>query len=185
MMLPALRALVLAIWSALGVQSRDAEQLADVAALVVLEDADNAPVFGSHAEDLAVEAVYLAEESGAHLRPRPMSWDAIAGVSCGAWQAPCFVVRSHDLLYQGRYWLMLLRRGQIVCPASPLAPVMGGCTAARRSADRRVALARSLLSRTLEGGTLAGAGEVDASESSVELARGAIIDTRGLLLGGP
>lgn len=149
MMVEALRAIVLAIWSAMGLQpTPERQELADAALLVILEDASNPPVYGSHDEDLAVEAVYLAHESGAHRRPIPSSWDALAGVSCGAWQEPCRLVHKWSALEQARYWLTLVRQAQRSCRAQPLAPVMGSCWGARRAADARVERARALL-RTL------------------------------------
>lgn len=148
----ALHALVFSVWTSLLVpHTSDADKLADAAVAAVIEDASNAPVYRSHAEDLAVLAVYLEQESRVQLHPHAWSWDAKAGVSCGAFQTPCASVAKRSLLEQARFVLGLMRRGLVVCPAQPLAPALGGCHAGRRGADMRVKRARELLAAFLAG----------------------------------
>jgi hypothetical protein len=149
-MLAELVALVLALWSAASpaaVRSPDARAIAEAAAQAVLDDAEHAPALGSHAEDLAAMAEWARLESGLQRAPRPQSWDARAGISCGPWQEPCPFVARADLRGQARYWLELLHRGAVICPESPGAPLSGGCHGAgRRLSNARLARARALLS---------------------------------------
>jgi hypothetical protein len=121
----------------------------------VVEDAGNPPVYGSHDEDLAVLAVYLEAESRVQLHPHAWSWDAKAGVSCGAWQTPCSSVARRSLVEQGRFVLSLMHRGLVVCPVQPLAPALGGCHAGRLGADARVKKARELLAAFVAESTVA------------------------------
>jgi hypothetical protein len=60
-------------------------------------------------EEVALLTTYAWLESRAQVDPRPWSWDAKAGVSCGPWQEPCGVVRRLTLGGQARYWLTELR----------------------------------------------------------------------------
>jgi hypothetical protein len=55
------------------------------------------------------------------------------------------VSRDGEPPAQARAWLALLHEGARVCPASPAAPLSGGCVAARSTADRRATRARRLL----------------------------------------
>ena len=151
MLLEPLRTLVLAIWTAAGVPTTaDAPAIASAVAQAVADDADNAPVYTSHAEDLAVMAVYVVAESNVRVHPIAYSWDAKAGVSCGAFQVPCFVVRAQSLVGQAKYVLRLMHLGALTCPEQPLAPVIGSCRAGRAQADWRVTHARELLRVALE-----------------------------------
>lgn len=146
MLLANLRATVLAIWAALGVpESRDATILADVIARTIVDDAPNAPVWGSHDEDLAVMALTVAEDSGVMIHPIPRSWEQIGGMSCGPFWEPCFMTRSHTLGFQAMFWLKLVRSGLPVCPKRPVAPDPDRCRSARDVADERVERARALL----------------------------------------
>ncbi len=136
-----LRLLVFAIWSSvhpLAARAGDAFEIATAIASVVSEDAQP-PVFGSHDEDAAVMAYYALRESW--LRKGAIGDH---GRSFGVWQQAPERGRA-DVLTQARAWLALLHDGARTCPASPAAPLSGGCVSARGIADRRVARARALL----------------------------------------
>lgn len=149
-MLELLRALVLALWWASGVPATpEAVRIAGALSQAVLDDAEAPPVLGSHVEDLAAMAEWTRLESGVHADPRPFSWDARAGVSCGILQERCEYVRAHGLVDQAREWLRLAHRGAVLCPESPLAPLSGGCRGARKLADGRVERERELLGALL------------------------------------
>ena len=60
-------------------------------------------------KEVALMTVYAWKESGAQSLPRPQSWDAKAGVSCGFLQIPCTAAARLSLTGQGRYWLRELR----------------------------------------------------------------------------
>lgn len=136
-----LRVLVLAVWSAINPAAPklvDAPEIATAIATVVSED-PQAPVFGSREEDAAVMAYYALRESW--LRKGVVGDN---GRSFGVWQEPASTGRA-DVLTQARAWVATLREGARLCPASPAAPLSGGCVAARKVADRRVKRARALL----------------------------------------
>lgn len=147
-MLALLQALTLCVWSHAHpafAASPDAQPLASAIATAVSEDAARAPVFGSHAEDAAVMAQVVLEESNVQLDPRPQSWDAKAHVSCGAFQLPCNRLPA-TLTGQARMALWLLHRGRDACPDSPASSYLGGCHGlARAIGDRRVIRARAAL----------------------------------------
>ena len=150
MTLELLRALVLSIWTASGIpHTSDEIPIATAIAQAVDDDADNAPVYSSHDEDAAALAVWVITESNVHTHPRAFSWDAIAGVSCGAFQTSCFVTRSQSLAGQAKYVLRLWHLGSTTCPEQPMAPAIGGCKAARKQGDFRVRWARELLRAVL------------------------------------
>jgi hypothetical protein len=133
--------LVLAIWGAVhpaAPRLRDAARIADAIDAAVSSDAEP-PVFGSREDDAAVMAYWALRESW-------LSADAVGdgGRSFGVWQQPAAVGRA-DLQTQARAWLGLLHAGARICPASPAAPLSGGCTAGRSLADRRAIKARRLL----------------------------------------
>jgi hypothetical protein len=136
-----LKILVLAIWAAIH---PGAARLADAGAIAaaideaVSRDVEPA-VFGSREEDAAVMAYYALRESW-------LSHDAVGdgGRSFGVWQMRTASGRA-DLPTQARAWLALLHEGARLCPASPAAPLSGGCVAARSTADRRAIKAHSLL----------------------------------------
>jgi hypothetical protein len=136
-----LKLLVLTIWAAIHPSAprlRDAMMIADAIQAVI--SADTAPpVFGSREDDAAVMAYYALRESW-------LSKDAVGdgGKSFGVWQQPPAVGRA-DLLTQARAWLVVLHEGARICPASPAAPLSGGCINGRRVADRRASRARILL----------------------------------------
>jgi len=142
-----LKSLCVAVWTSLSpaaAQMRDANEIADSIATAVLE-ADG-PVFRNAEEDAAILAVWAYYETGGSLsrHPRPQSWDAKAGLSCGVWQQRCSTLPP-TILGQARAELTLMRNGAVLCPAQPMAPLSGGCHAARKLADRRVAKTRQLL----------------------------------------
>lgn len=60
-------------------------------------------------EEAAFLTTYAWLESSAQRNPRPMSWDAKAGKSCGPWQEPCAFVNHATLKQQAAYWLRELR----------------------------------------------------------------------------
>lgn len=145
-MLAALARIVLAIWTLAGVPAtHDAPLLAEILARAVLGDAPNAPIYDSHLTDLAVLAVTVEEESGVMVYPIPRTWEGIAGMTCGPFGLPCFVVRSHPLAGQAELQLRLMREGLTVCPRRPIAPDPDHCVGARDVADERVDRARALL----------------------------------------
>lgn len=136
-----LKTIILAIWAAIHPSApklADASEIADAIATVVSHDTDP-PVFGSREEDAAVMAYYALRESW--LRKRAVG---DGGRSFGVWQERA-VTGQADVITQARAWLVQLREGARVCPASPAAPLSGGCLIARKLADRRVARARALL----------------------------------------
>ena len=136
-----LRALCLSVWA--GTSTPDAGEIADSIATAVLEEPT--PVFASAEEDAAVLAIFARGESGLDRAPKPQSWDARAGVSCGVWQQRCRWL-SPTILGQARVEIELLARGAVLCPASPAAPLSGGCHGAgRRLADARVARAMAVI----------------------------------------
>ncbi|HEY8041753.1 MAG TPA: hypothetical protein VIF15_18240 [Polyangiaceae bacterium] len=137
----ALRALAMAVWGGVhptAPRMADAPVIANAIATVIAQDAEP-PVFGSHEEDAAVMAYYALRESWLQVRAV-----GDGGVSFGVWQEHASTGRA-DVVTQAKAWLVLLRDGARVCPASPAAPLSGGCTAARKLADKRVARARALL----------------------------------------
>lgn len=136
-----LKTIILAIWAAMhpaAPRIADASEIADAIENVVTHDEDP-PVFGSREDDAAVMAYYAFKESG--LRKRAVG---DGGRSFGVWQESTSSGRG-DVLTQAKAWFRMLREGLRICPASPAAPLSGGCTAARKLADRRVARARALL----------------------------------------
>ncbi len=136
-----LKILVLAVWSAIHPAAPklvDAPEIATAIATVVSEDPEP-PVFGSREEDAAVMAYYALKESW--LRKGVVGDN---GRSFGVWQEPETTGKA-DVLTQARAWVAVLREGARLCPASPAAPLSGGCVAARKVADRRVKRARALL----------------------------------------
>jgi hypothetical protein len=72
----------------------DANEIAESIASAVLEG--DTPVFRTVEEDAAILAVWAYYETGGSMsrQPRPQSWDAIAGVSCGVWQQRCATLPS-------------------------------------------------------------------------------------------
>jgi hypothetical protein len=152
-MIALLKALTLTVFAAACpafARAPAASPISEAIAVAVLEDARNAPVLGSHAEDAALLAELAVEESNVQLAPAPQSWDAASGVSCGPFQERCIDLPK-TLLGQARKALFLLHRGREACPESPAAPYLGGCHTglARRLGDRRVDRARAALSATL------------------------------------
>jgi len=136
-----LKIIVLAIWAAVHPAAPKLPDAAPIAAAIetaVTQDAEP-PVFGSREEDAAVMAYYALRESW-------LTHDAVGdgGLSFGVWQLRSASGRA-DLTTQARAWLALLHEGARICPASPAAPLSGGCVAARTTADRRAVRAKSLL----------------------------------------
>lgn len=101
--MPTMKALILAI---LTIIHPGAEKSADARVVDAIVEAS----LGASLEEVALLTVYAWLESGAQVSPRPYSWDARAGVSCGPWQEPCVVVRRLTVPGQARYWLAELRR---------------------------------------------------------------------------
>jgi hypothetical protein len=122
-----IRAIILAILSALH---PGADRAADARVVDAIAEAS----LGASLEETALLATYAWLESGAQVSPRPWSWDARAGVSCGPWQEPCAIVRRLTLGGQARWWLAELRR-------SGLASV----DSSKARAERRRALATEAL----------------------------------------
>jgi hypothetical protein len=148
-----LRALIVAIWAAIhpaAPKLLDASEIADAITTAVNEDRQP-PVFGSREEDAAIMAYWALRESW-------LAKGAVGdhGRSFGVWQEPAITGRA-DVLTQARAWLVTLHEGQRICPASPAAPLSGGCNAARSLANRRVARARALLNQVRQTLTASGA----------------------------
>lgn len=136
-----LKVIVLTIWAAIhpaAPRLPDAPQIAAAIETAVNADAEP-PVFGSREEDAAVMAYWALRESW-------LSHDAVGdgGLSFGVWQLRSASGRA-DLGTQAKAWLSLLHEGARICPASPAAPLSGGCSAARTTADRRTSRAHRLL----------------------------------------
>ncbi|HEY3822351.1 MAG TPA: hypothetical protein VGL81_34535 [Polyangiaceae bacterium] len=136
-----IKIIVLAIWAAVHPGAPRLPDAAPIAAAIdtaVSEDSEP-PVFGSREEDAAVMAYYAIRESW-------LTHDAVGdgGLSFGAWQIRSPSGRA-DIGTQARYWLSLLHEGARICPASPAAPLSGGCVEARSTADGRARRARRLL----------------------------------------
>lgn len=113
-----LAAIVMAVWTTLAAGqplSKDATDAADAIEKAVLGDGRPA-IGGSKEFEAALEAVYAKEESGVQRRPKPMSWDARAGISCGMWQMPCQIVKNLDLWGQAKFWLYMMRMALAACP---------------------------------------------------------------------
>jgi hypothetical protein len=130
-------ALALAVWATVHPRAprlADAPAIARAWAQAVDEDT-RPPVFGSKDRDCAIGAYWALRESW-------LNAHAVgdAGKSHGAWQEQTAAGKA-DLLTQARAWRDLLRAGARVCPASPAAPLSGGCEPGhkgRKLADRRV-----------------------------------------------
>lgn len=128
-MLRAMRKLILAI---LAIIHPGAERAADARVVDAIAEAS----MGATTEEVAILATYAWLESGAQVNPRPWSWDARAGVSCGPWQEPCAIVRKLTLGGQARWWLREMR-------VSGLASVDSDA----KRAERRRELARGALAQ--------------------------------------
>jgi hypothetical protein len=143
-------ALALAVWATVHPRAprlRDAPAIARAWAQAIDED-KREPVFGSKDRDCAVGAYYAIRESW-------LNATAIGdgGKSRGAWQEQSPAGRA-DLLTQARAWRELLHEGARVCPASPAAPLSGGCEEGRKLADRRVRNALRALYEAREEGPI-------------------------------
>ena len=120
----ALATLILAFWTAIHPQlarQGDAALVAPAIATAVLEDAEGAPVFGSHVEDAAVMAFFAYKESSLYN-------NAVGdgGRSFGIWQQQTACGRA-TVVEQARCWLRLLHEGAKKCPESPSAIAWGSC----------------------------------------------------------
>lgn len=111
--------------------------MASAFAQAVAEDAT--PVWDDSEKEVSALAYWATQESGLRLHVR-----GDGGRSRGLLQqaAP---IGDADALTQARGWLRLLHAGAVSCPASPAAPLSGGCIQARKLADRRVKKAERLL----------------------------------------
>lgn len=98
-----LTTLVLAIWAGMGVHGPSARAVAEAISRAVQDDA--AAGYADTPLEAAALAVYAALESGVDEHPRPASWDARAGRSCGVWQEDCRYVAGASLYEQARWWL--------------------------------------------------------------------------------
>jgi hypothetical protein len=128
------KALVLYVLAALSPQAPRVAEPAVVSAIVtagqelcqVDEDACRLPI--------ALLTLYAWKESEAKEHPRPQSWDAKAGVSCGPWQMRCAMTSHMTLTAQARWWLHELR-------SSGLA----GLDSSKSRAERRTGEAMAIL----------------------------------------
>jgi hypothetical protein len=84
---------------------------------------------------VADAVVYAAHESSLTELPKPWSWDAHAGISCGVWQQPCASL-PRTVLGQARRWVAL--RTESLRRWGDLRAMPGDTVA-----GRRIALARS------------------------------------------
>jgi hypothetical protein len=124
-----LNAVVFSVWQTMasgGQLSPDANIVADAIVTAILSD-EGKPLSGSPEGDAALQAIYAFEESGVLRYPKCFSWDCRGGVSCGVWQMPCFVVRSHDLVGQAKIWRQMFRVSLRRCPQHPGAMMVGSC----------------------------------------------------------
>jgi hypothetical protein len=90
------------------------KEITRAAVAAVLDDADNAPVFSSHNEDLAVIIYWAYKESSFR---RYMHGDAHR--SFGPWQLRADWAAGRSVGAQAREWLRLLHLGKRICPDSP------------------------------------------------------------------
>lgn len=124
-----LKILVLAILSHLTPGADKAAEPAVVDAIVAVGDE-------ATSEELSLLTLYAWRESMARENPRPWSWDAKSGVSCGPWQEPCAIVRKLSLSEQARYWLRELRAsGLASLDSSPKRAARRGALAAQALQD--------------------------------------------------
>lgn len=116
---------VLALLSALSPGAERAVEREVVAAIAAAADTS---------DEAAILAVYAWHESGGRTSPPPESWDAIALVSCGAWQLRCALHGSAE--HDARTWLGLVRTSGLAgVDSSPR-------RAAKRAREAQAALAR-------------------------------------------
>ena len=129
--LQALRAIVFTVWAGMAMPpTKDSDAIADAIVTATLMDHENA-VFGPE-KTIAAMAYYSGAESNNHI-------DAYSNLDAPAWgflQQQSGLGKG-DALTQARGWLRLLAFGSRICPASPAAPLSGGCRRAYRLADRR------------------------------------------------
>lgn len=138
----ALVALVMATWQLIHPAlpgKKDAPLIAEAIATVIEEDAENAPIFNSHAEDAVVMAYWAFRESGLNTH---IIGDG--GRSFGFLQQRSASAHGDETV-QARAWLYLLRRGLTFCPVSPSAIMWGLCSEkTRKMANDRIRNARKL-----------------------------------------
>ena len=145
----ALVKLVLSFWAALhpGLdEAADAREVAEGIAAAVADDAENAPVFTSHAEDAATAAYWAFKETS-------LQKGAVGdrGLAHGIFQFHVPAEELGDVRAQTARWLELLRQGRKYCPEHPAAMTWGACRQPYVAlADRRVARVREVLSRVLQ-----------------------------------
>lgn len=105
--LATIRLLVLALFAAV---CPGADRVADPRVVdAIVEVSKN-----STQKETALLVMYAWMESGAQVNPKPMSWDALAGVSCGTWQEPCRIVERMSETERAEYWLSLFRKYGLV-----------------------------------------------------------------------
>jgi hypothetical protein len=157
LLLERVRALVIAVWSAMSpspVHAGDAGAIARAIAQVVTEDGARAPVYTSHDEDAAVMALWAVRESTLNLHAVNDH-----GRSFGAWQQDARFGGKGDAYTQARAWLWLLHQGKRLCPEHPGAVAWGACHArdvltgkdVAELAAEREASARELLEAAIRG----------------------------------
>lgn len=109
--------------------------------------AEKTPTLSSFQEDTDAVSIFVYYESLIQTHPKPMSWDAKAGISCGILQEPCKFVRVSTLKEQVDWWFDKFRLGRRICPQSPAAPLCGTCGGkALRMANSRMSQVRWILS---------------------------------------
>lgn len=157
-MIDALISFCLALWTAISpgyAHAPDAHAIAVAATQAVLDDADGAPVYSSHDEDLAALAYTAVRESSLRANAIGDCRDKRDPATClahGAFQlhGPCGL---KSLRQQARCELALLHEGARRCPQAPMAILWGACHMRDPStgidvatlAERRERRTRSLL----------------------------------------
>jgi hypothetical protein len=119
----------------------DRDVIARAIVVAVQKESDEAPLTGSHAEDVALLGVFVRHESGGNIVPNPVSWDAKLQISNGPWQMPANVARL-PLATQARTWLHWAKKAGV-------AGLCGHGEAARRIAEQRTQEARAVLAAAL------------------------------------
>jgi len=130
------------LWKAMGFgHAPDAPVIANA----IVTSAEDNPIDSMDVlRTVEVMAEWAGEESGVQLSPKPYiskkTGRPIDSEAHGFLQlhGNCGLL---DPTTQGRCWLVLAHWGQVNCPESPLAPLSGSCTKARKLAERRIAKA--------------------------------------------
>lgn len=127
------KALVLAVFAHLhpGAERTVDSRVVDAIATVGAEA-------GTTLEEVSLLTTYAWLESGGQVSPKPYSWDAKAGRSCGPWQEPCAFTKTASVTAQARYWLSCVRQAGLASVDS-----------SKPRAEQRTALARRALNEAL------------------------------------